>query len=142
MRNNGKKKNGNHLKVVILFTVLSLGLTFFLYRGLQVNPNVVPSVLINKVAPDFSALTLQGQQFLPKTEDDHFSLSSLKGEPVILNFWASWCFACREEARDFEMFWQAAKNEGVKVVGIAIQDEKEASLAFAKNFENLSTRFR
>ena len=128
------KKSNRHLKIVITFTVLSLGLIFFLYRGLQVNPNVVPSVLINKPAQDFTALTLQGEEFLPENSSERFSLSSLKGKPVILNFWASWCFACRQEAKDFELFWQSAKNAGIMVVGIAIQDQEEAALAFAKNY--------
>ncbi len=74
------KKSNRHLKIVTAFTVLSLGLIFFLYRGLQVNPNVVPSVLINKPAQDFTALTLQGEEFLPENSSQRFSLSSLKGK--------------------------------------------------------------
>lgn len=128
------KKSNRHLKIVTVFTALSLGLIFFLYRGLQVNPNVVPSVLINKPAQDFKALTLQGEEFLPENSSEQISLKSLRGKPVILNFWASWCFACRQEAKDFELFWQSAKNAGIVVLGIAIQDQKEAALAFAKNY--------
>ena len=128
------KKSNRHTKIVLAFTVFSLGLIFFLYRGLQVNPNVVPSVLINKPAQDFKALTLQGQEYLPESSGEYVSLSSLKGSPVILNFWASWCFACRQEAKDFELFWQSAKEAGIIVLGIAIQDEKNAALTFAKNY--------
>ena len=94
----------------------------------------MPSVLINKPAQDFKALTLQGEEFLPENSSEHFSLSSLRGKPVILNFWASWCFACRQEAKDFELFWQSAKNADIAVIGIAIQDQEENALAFAKNY--------
>ena len=104
------KKSNRHTKIVLAFTVFSLGLIFFLYRGLQVNPNVVPSVLINKPAQDFKALTLQGQEYLPESSGEYVSLSSLKGSPVILNFWASWCFACRQEAKDFELFGSQQKR--------------------------------
>ena len=128
------KLKKNHMTSVLVATAISLGIIFFLYRGLQVNPNVVPSVLINKPAEDFSALKIQGDEFLPTGSASHFSLKSLRGKPVILNFWASWCFACREEARDFEMFWQTAKGEGIQVVGIAIQDEVEAAREFAKGY--------
>ena len=44
---------------------------------------------------------------------------------------ASWCYSCREEARDFEAFWQRYKDKGIVVAGIAIQDTPEAARQFA-----------
>ena len=94
----------------------------------------IPSALINKKAHNFEVSWLQGREFLNNTEAEKFSLSDFKGEPVILNFWASWCFSCRQEAHDFERFWQNYQSKGVKVVGIAIQDTPEAALEFAKSY--------
>ena len=47
-------------------------------------------------APDFSVLDAEGKQVL---------LSSLRGKPVVLNFWASWCGPCREEMPDFQQVY-------------------------------------
>ena len=57
----------------------------------------------------------------------------MKGRPVVLNFWASWCVSCRQEAVELEKFWQAHKDQ-VLVVGIAIQDSAEDSKRFAAYF--------
>jgi cytochrome c biogenesis protein CcmG/thiol:disulfide interchange protein DsbE len=53
---------------------------------------------------------------------------------LILNFWASWCVSCRTEAHELESFWKAYRDQGVKVVGIAIQDEQEAAKKFAQYY--------
>ena len=63
-----------------------------------------------------------------------FALDDFKGRPVVVNFWASWCVSCREEARELEKFWQAVKGKNVAVVGVAIQDTVEAAQKFAKQY--------
>ncbi len=96
--------------------------------GFTTDPKLVMSPLVGKPAPGFSLTRLQGTEAL--------TLSRLRGKPVVLNFWASWCVACREEA----LILQAAhvryeKQQGnLRVVGIAIQDEEAKAVAFAKRF--------
>ena len=62
------------------------------------------------------------------------SLSSedLRGDPVVLNFWASWCIPCREEMPAFEAVWQDYRDRGVHVVGVNVQDSEEAARAFMR----------
>lgn len=117
---------------VILF--LGLCIVGILTKGLTIDQTKVPSVLIDKPASPFKVDWLQGQQFLAQASGKSFRLEDLKGKPLVLNFWASWCHSCREEAKDFEAFWQKHKGEDVAVVGIAIQDTPEAALEFAKYF--------
>ncbi len=64
------------------------------------------------------------------------SLADLKGKPFILNFWASWCAACRDEAVVLEEAHQryAVQQDKLRVVGIAIQDTPEDARAFARRF--------
>ncbi|QPJ63867.1 MAG: TlpA family protein disulfide reductase [Candidatus Nitronauta litoralis] len=64
-----------------------------------------------KVAPEFSLKDLTG-----KTVD----LKDLRGKPVLLNFWATWCQACKEELPSMQRLHETMKNEGVQVIAISI----------------------
>jgi cytochrome c biogenesis protein CcmG/thiol:disulfide interchange protein DsbE len=61
-------------------------------------------------APDFELPDLQG--------DGTLALSSLRGKVVVLNFWASWCVPCREEAPLLQDVWTRWKDRGVVVLGV------------------------
>jgi cytochrome c biogenesis protein CcmG/thiol:disulfide interchange protein DsbE len=65
--------------------------------------------------------------------DDRLSLTELRGTPVALNFWASWCVPCRDEAPDLERAWERdAKHRGVLFLGLNMQDLSEDARAFAR----------
>lgn len=96
--------------------------------GFTLDPRLIKSPLMNKPAPGFAVQRLGGGEPL--------SLASLKGKPVLLNFWASWCVACRDEAHILQAaHLRYEKAEGkLRVVGIAIQDTEEKAMAFARKF--------
>jgi cytochrome c biogenesis protein CcmG, thiol:disulfide interchange protein DsbE len=58
----------------------------------------------------------------PAAADGHIALSELRGVPIVLNFWASWCPPCREEAPRLERRWHAARADGVLFLGLDMQD--------------------
>ena len=66
------------------------------------------SALIGKHAPDFTLRDLKGNQV---------SLSALKGKPVVLNFWATWCMPCRAEIPHLEALYIKYKDQGLVVLG-------------------------
>jgi cytochrome c biogenesis protein CcmG/thiol:disulfide interchange protein DsbE len=70
---------------------------------------------------------------LKEDTTDTVALEDLKGSPVIINFWASWCSSCAEEANIFESFWKKHSSEGVKVLGIAVHDKAEDAMSFARS---------
>lgn len=69
-------------------------------------------------APDFTLQTFDGQSL---------NLADLRGQVVVVNFWASWCLPCEEEAADLEATWRQYQDQGVTFVGIAYVDTETAS---------------
>lgn len=123
-----------HVIVSVAIVVVAAVFIGILSVGLMIDQSKVPPANIDKAALPFRVAWVQGQEFLPSAGGtEHFKLEDLKGKPIVLNFWASWCVSCRTEAHELEKFWQAHKNE-VAVVGIAIQDEKDAAKKFATYF--------
>jgi cytochrome c biogenesis protein CcmG, thiol:disulfide interchange protein DsbE len=58
----------------------------------------------------------------PGLADGHLSLAELRGVPVVLNLWASWCTPCRQEAARLERGWRVLGPRGVLFLGLDIQD--------------------
>ncbi|SMF29554.1 TlpA family protein disulfide reductase [Pseudobacteriovorax antillogorgiicola] len=127
-------KSRKHIILSIGMIAIGIGFVIMLRKGLDLNPNQIPSALLNKPALDFKAEWLQGRQYMNETNEEYFDLKDFKGQGLILNFWASWCYSCRAEAHDFERFWKAYQDNGVKVVGVAIQDTPEDARRFAAQY--------
>ena len=91
------------------------------------------ALLIWKVAHG-SGKTAQPKNFtLPRLDKPgKLELASLRGKVVVLNFFASWCPPCKQEAKTFQRVWRQYKSRGVVVVGV---DSKDFS-GDARNFTN------
>ena len=68
---------------------------------------------VQQPAPNFTLALFDGSEL---------SLSELRGRPVVVNFWASWCPPCREESHELERTWRANRANDVWFVGLDIQD--------------------
>jgi cytochrome c biogenesis protein CcmG/thiol:disulfide interchange protein DsbE len=67
--------------------------------------------------------------------DGKVSLASLRGKVVVLNFWASWCLPCKDEAPELEAAWKRWREEGVLVVGIDIDDLNTDARRFVERYD-------
>lgn len=65
---------------------------------------------------------------------EQLSLAELRGVPVVLNFWASWCVPCREEAPILEHGWRALGRRGVLFLGLNMQDLTDDARNFLQDF--------
>jgi cytochrome c biogenesis protein CcmG/thiol:disulfide interchange protein DsbE len=109
-----------------LIPLSAVPLLALLAYGFRLNPRDVPSPLIGRPAAAFSLATFEGQPV---------SLEALRGQVVVVNFWASWCNpACYDEAPVLERGWRAWKDRGVVFVGVDIQDTVEAGRKFIRDF--------
>lgn len=68
--------------------------------------------------------------------DGGVSLDELRGAPVVLNFWASWCDPCRAEAEALEGEWREARGRGTLFVGVNMQDLTDDAREFMDEFGN------
>lgn len=76
-------------------------------------------------APAFTLTTFEG---------DTITLGELKGRPVVINFFASWCTPCAIEAGTLQSLWLAFKDRGVAFIGIASSDTEKDARAFIEKF--------
>jgi cytochrome c biogenesis protein CcmG, thiol:disulfide interchange protein DsbE len=60
------------------------------------------------------------------------SLAEYRGRPVVLNFWASWCVPCKEEAPLLEGVWKRYRDQGLVVIGVDINDLRSDARRFAR----------
>jgi cytochrome c biogenesis protein CcmG/thiol:disulfide interchange protein DsbE len=99
---------------------LFLVLVVFLAIGLTRNPQELPSALINKPAPDFR---------LPQLKDPAktFSAADMRGKVWMLNVWASWCIACRDE---HPFLFRYAQSGAVPIYGLNYKDYRENALGW------------
>ena len=108
-----------------LVLALVVGWAFVAGRSLGRDPREVRSALLGKPAPAFELPTLNGGT-VDSTEWD--------GDVVVVNFWASWCVPCREEAPELEAFARQWKDRDVRLVGIVYSDDESEAAAFRDRY--------
>ena len=110
-------------KIMGVGMALSLPAIYFLARGFDYDPRALPDKLTGTNAPDFVLSSLEGHSV---------RLSELKGSPVVLNFWASWCQPCLIEHPALLDLAERYKSKGVVFLGVLYGDEADNAERFVK----------
>jgi peroxiredoxin len=76
---------------------------------------------IDAIAPPFEAQTLDGSTI---------NLFNLRGAPVVINFWATWCEPCRVEMPDLQAFYEAHHEEGLRLIAVNLGETPDAARAW------------
>ena len=71
----------------------------------------------------------------PTASGSNLTMESLRGKPVYLNFFASWCAPCNEEAPDINAIYQQYKSDGLQVVGVDILENKARAQKFVEQHQ-------
>jgi len=103
---------------VVVFALIGLLLAY----GLRLDPRKIPSPLIDKPLPAFA---------LPVVSDPARTVATtdLRGRVYLLNVWASWCVACREE---HPLLVELARTRTVPIIGLNYKDKREDAMRWLK----------
>jgi cytochrome c biogenesis protein CcmG/thiol:disulfide interchange protein DsbE len=107
-------------------------LAFVLVPGLFIA--VLAVGLIRTEAPRARQGALAPSFTLPLIGGGTLSSEELKGSPVVINFWASWCVPCQQEAPDLEATWRKYRSRGVRVVGVDYEDIQKDAQSFVDQY--------
>ena len=110
--------------------ILPLGLAvlvpflWVLWSGFGKDPHAVPDAMTGQAAPAFSTVTLDGEPL---------ALEDLRGRPVVLNFWSTWCIPCKTEHPVLQAGAATYGPRGVVFLGVLYGDEVPKARAFLKD---------
>ena len=94
-----------------------------LMTGLGRDPSVIASALVGRAAPNFT---------LPQLDGPPVTLSKLRGQVIVINFWASWCAECQVEQAALDQTWQHFQDSGVVVIGVNFEDSTGAAHSYVR----------
>jgi cytochrome c biogenesis protein CcmG/thiol:disulfide interchange protein DsbE len=95
-----------------------------LLTGLGRDPSVIASPLVGRAAPNFT---------LPQLDGPPVTLSRLRGEVIVINFWASWCTECQVEQAALDQTWKQFQDSGVVVIGVDFEDTTASARGYVRS---------
>lgn len=110
---------GNALVIAAL-----VGLIVVLALGFRRDPHDIRSAAVGRPAPAFDLASLDGT--------GRVSLAQHSGKVVVVNFFASWCLACREEHPALVRAWERYRTSDVVIIGVLYQDSVDAGRDFVR----------
>lgn len=117
-------------RTIWLFVVMLLVLAFVGLLAFGLLSSASNSTkLQGRPAPNFELTGFNGEY-----DGQRFSLADMRGQVVVLNFWASWCIECEKEADLLEQAWRDYRGRGVWFIGVDYLDIDTEGLAYMERF--------
>lgn len=113
-------------KVLVIGALVVLPLVGVLAMGFGKDPRALPSVLEGRPAPGFALKTMDSGEVV--------DLASLRGKPVVLNFYSSWCVPCAQEHPWLVKTAPSYQARGVTFLGVVYNDEVVNMKAFLRRY--------
>jgi len=111
-------------------SLLNIGLLVLIWTQLLTPATGAQSnTFISHAAPNFSLALLR-----PFNKQNVLSLTDFKGKAVVINFWASWCEPCKEEAPLLERTWKQVQGKNVVFLGIDFQESNSNAINFLQSY--------
>jgi len=124
-------KRGVRTSTQIIIWVALMGLLVLVGLGLKKAQN--PIISVGSQVPDFPLTMFEGYSHQGASE---INFSELQGKVVVINFWASWCKPCEQEAAELEEAWRLYEGDGeVVFLGIAWTDTPANSKEYLERFD-------
>jgi len=114
------------VKKVIAMILLLVLIGYGIWQALAAGQTKEVGLAVGDTAPDFT---------LPTLNDEPIQLSQLRGKPVIINFWATWCPPCQREMPDLEKFYSDYQSHVEFLsVNLTSQDRREKVASFIEQY--------
>lgn len=107
------------------FLIFLAVLAFLGFLTLGLNRAQQGPVRVGSEAPQFTLTTYDG---------DTYNTADYAGQVIVVNFWASWCQPCEQEAAELEQAWQMYRDEGVLFLGVAYTDTPSGAQSYLERF--------
>lgn len=107
------------------FLILTALLVFLGFLALGLNRAQEGPVRVGSEAPQFTLTTYDGETY---------NTADYAGQVIVVNFWASWCQPCEEEAADLQRAWQLYQDQDVLFLGVAYTDTPPEAQAYLDQF--------
>lgn len=132
----------NWKRAFVVTAGVGLPLIALLSYGMTRDPRDIPSPLPGRQAPTFTRAVFApgNDSILSQTVGDSVRLAALRGRVVVVNFWASWCLACRDEHEALSIMARRYAEQGVKFYGLLYNDQERNGVEWIAQMEGRRTR--
>ncbi len=114
-----------NMRGAIIAGIVSVPIVLLLAFGMTKDPRDIPSPLPGRAAPAFTMQALEPGPMGTAADRDTVRLADLRGDVVVLNFYASWCLACRDEHAVLSMMASSYRDAPVRFYSVLYDDKPE-----------------